>query len=183
MSLNNKGKEGSYTLLFVMMFVSMLIAAFWNSFPMIKNSAHAILNPSAGLLLNWNLNAGFVILIFIITLITTLFQKYTTDQDAIREIKKQQKELSEQIKKLEVGSAKHTELTKKSFEFFGPMMKLSMRPMVFTAIPLILLFRWFMDVFSVLNNPKFFNFFSWFWYYLILSIIFSSILRKVLKVE
>ncbi|MCK9597222.1 EMC3/TMCO1 family protein [Candidatus Pacearchaeota archaeon] len=181
--MDNKGKEGSYTLLFVMMFISMLIALFWDSVPAIKDSAHALLNPSAGLLLDWNLNFGFVILILIITLITTLFQKYTTDQETIRDMKKQQKEMNMEMKKLEAGSQKYMEMQKKQLELLPKMFKLNIRPMIFTAIPLILLFRWFMDFFNVLNNPKFFNFFSWFWYYLILSIIFSTILRKILKVE
>ena len=179
----DKGKEGSYTLLFIMMFGSLLIASLWNSIPSIRNAAHYVLNPTAGILLNWNLTIGFTILIFIITLITTLFQKYTTDQETIKQMKDEQKKLNEELKQLEVGSQRHTELTKRSLEFFGPMMKLTMRPMIFTAVPLILFFRWFIDFFTALGNPKFFNFFSWFWYYLILSIIFSTILRKVLKVE
>jgi uncharacterized membrane protein (DUF106 family) len=60
-----------------------------------------------------------------------------------------------------------------------------MRPLLYTAIPFVLFFRWFADYFS---NPffaafRFFGFLSWFWFYLIGSIIFSSIFRKVLKVS
>jgi uncharacterized membrane protein (DUF106 family) len=160
--MDNKGKEGSLVWLFIIMSISMLIAAFWET-PMIKDSAHAVLNPSAGLLLNWNLNWGFIILIFIITLITSLFQKYTTDQATLREMKKEQKELSEEMKKYKDNPQKIMELQKKQFEIIPKMFKVNMRAMVFTAIPLILLFRWFMDVFTALGNPKFFNFITWFW--------------------
>jgi uncharacterized membrane protein (DUF106 family) len=181
--MDSKRKEGSFMPLFIVMTISLLIAFFWNSFPIIKDNVHKILDPSAGALLNWNVNYGFVILIFIITFITTLAQKYFTDQKAMKEIKEEQKKLNEDLKKLERGSKEYNELSMKSLQFFGPMMKLSTRPMMFIGVPLILFYRWFMDVFTLLGNPKFFGVFSWFWYYLILSLIISTILRKVLKVE
>ena len=181
--MDNKGKEGSMIGLFIIMTIALIIAGLWNSTPIIKDTAHSILNPSAGFLLNWNLNMGMLILVFIITLVTTVFQKYTTDQETLREMKKQQKEISEEMKKYASDPGKLTELQKKQFELIPKVFKVNMRAMVFTTIPLILFFRWFMDFFTELGNPKFFNFFSWFWYYLILSIIFSTILRKVLKVE
>lgn len=181
--MDNKGKEGSIKLLFVIMLISLIIAFLWDSFSFIKESAHFVLDPNAGALMNWNLNIGFLIIIFIITLITTLFQKYTTDQATLKEMKKEQKEIAEEMKKIERTSSKYMELQKKQLELVPKMFKVNMRPMMFTAIPMILFFRWFMDFFTSLGNPKFFNFFTWFWYYLIVSLIFSSILRKVLKVE
>lgn len=180
--MNTQGKEGSFMPLFVVMFISLLIAFFWDSFSFIKDNVHKVLNPSAGYLLDWNITYGFLILIFIITLITTLAQKYFTDQKTMREMKEEQKKLSQEMKEAKEHPEKLMELQKKQFEFMGPMMKLSMRPMMFTGVPLILFFRWFMDTFTALGSPKFFGFFSWFWFYLLCSIIFSSILRKVLKV-
>jgi uncharacterized membrane protein (DUF106 family) len=89
--------------------------------------------------------------------------------------------MQEDLKKLEVGSKEHSELSMKSLKFVGPMFKLSMRPIIYTAIPIILLFRWFTDYFSLVDF-KFFGFLSWFWFYLLGSIIFSSVLRKVFNV-
>ncbi len=48
------------------------------------------------------------------------------------------------------------ELQKKQFAFLPKMMKMSMRPMVYTAIPLILFFRWFMDYFTAFESFRFF---------------------------
>ncbi|MDP3992242.1 MAG: EMC3/TMCO1 family protein [Nanoarchaeota archaeon] len=174
-------KKGSYGLIFLVMVVSLAIAAFWNSLPIIKNSVGAILNPTAGGLLGWNLTIGMTILILILSVLMTLIRKYTTDQKTLREMKEEQKKLQEDIKKLEPGSKEHTELSMKSMKFIGPMFKLGLRPIIYTAIPLILLFRWFTDYFALVDI-RFFGFLSWFWFYLLGSIIFSSILNKVLKV-
>ena len=182
--MDNEGKEGGFGLILLVMVASLAIAAFWNSIPFIKNSVGAVLNPTAGAFLNWNLVIGMTILILILSVFMTLIQKYTTDQKALREIREEQKKMQEDLKKLAPGSKEHTELSMKSLKFMGPMIKLSMRPIIYTAIPIILLFRWFTDYFSsaALSEFRFFGFLSWFWFYLLGSIIFSSILRKIFKV-
>lgn len=179
--MDTQGKEGSFMPLIIILFISLAIASLWNTFPFIKDNVHKILDPSAGALLNWNLIYGFLILIFILTFITTIAQKYLTDQKTMREMKAEQKKLSDEMKKFRHDPEKIMELQKESTKFMIPMMKLGMRPMVFTGIPIILFFRWFMDVFTTMGNPKFWIF-SWFWFYLIMSIVISSILRKVMKV-
>jgi len=176
-------KKGSFTWIFIILIVSLLIASFWDSIPVIKNSVHSVLDPSAGALLNWNLTWGMIIIVLIITTLMTLIQKYGTDQKALKEIKVEQKIIQEEMKQYKDHPEKMAELGKKQMEFIPIMMKHSMRPMIYTSIPIILFFRWFLDVFALLDNPKFFGFFTWFWFYLILSIIFSTILRKVFKVH
>ena len=168
-------------LLFLIVLVSLAIAFFWNSFPLIKDSIHTVLDPTAGSLLDWNANFGMLIIAFTITLILTLLQKYTTDQETLRNIKKEQKLLQEEMKKYKDNSDKLMELQKKSFEFIPKTMDITMRPLIFTAIPVILFLRWFTDYFSA-NPVKIFGFFSGIWAYIIFSIIFSIILRKVLNV-
>jgi len=74
------------------------------------------------------------------------------------------------------------EFQKKQFEKIPETMELTMKPLLYTAIPFIILIRWFSDTFKNLNDPEFFGFMSWFWAYLLLAIIFSIILRKLLKV-
>ena len=96
-------------------------------------------------------------------------------------MKAEQKKLSQDLKQLDPTSPEYKEMSMKSLQFVGPMMKISMRPMMYTGVPIILFFRWFMDTFTALGSPKFWIF-SWFWFYLIMSIIISSVLRKVLKV-
>lgn len=180
--MDTQGKEGSFKPIVFIMLISLAIAGFWNSVPIIKDSVHAILDPSAGVLLNWNLTWGMLILVFIIGIITTIVQKYATDQETLRELKKEQKILQGEMKKYKDHPEKLMELQKKQFEFIPKTMKLSMRAIVFTGVPFILFFRWFMDFFAAIGDPKFFGFLSWFWFYLIFSIIFSSIFRKVFKV-
>ena len=78
-------------------------------------------------------------------------------------------------------------LQKQQLAFIPQQFKLSMRSMVYTGVPLILFFRWFDDYFTVLATStgepvKFLGFMGWFIFYLVASIVISSILRKFMKV-
>ena len=182
--MNKEGESNAiFFIIFLVMIISLIIASLWNTVPMIKDSIHSFLNPSIGALLNWDLLWGMTLLVFLISIFMTLVQKYGTDQETLKKLKAEQKELQKEMKEFRDDPAKVLELQKKSFEFMPLMMKHSMRPIIYTGIPLILLFRWFMDYFAALPDFRFFGFFSWFWYYLILSIIFSSILRKIMNVH
>lgn len=179
----SKGKkQASMKLIFAAMALSMLIAIFWNNLTFLKEIIHSLLNPTAGALLSWNLTWGMMVIVLILTTITTLIQKYTTDQEAIRELKEKQKEISRRAQEHKDNPQKMMEINKEGFPLMGQMFKLSMRAFTYTAIPLILFFRWFVDTFNTLGSPEFFGFLSWFWFYLIFSMIFSSILRKIFKV-
>lgn len=175
-------KEGSFKPIAIALIISMLIAMFWNSLTFLRNIVHTILDPSAGALIKLNLHFGMLIIVFILTLITTLIQKYMTDQEALKDLKKEQKALQEEMKKNKDDPKKLMELQKKSFESIPKTFKLSMRAFAYTAIPLILFFRWFVDFFNSIGKPEFLGFMGWLVFYLISSIIFSSILRKALKV-
>jgi uncharacterized membrane protein (DUF106 family) len=175
-------KEGSFAPMIIMFIVSLAVAVFWDKIEFIKNAVHNILDPSAGWLLNWDLNWGMLILVFLITLITTLVQKYATDQNALREIRKEQKLMQEEMQKYKEHPEKMLEFQKKQMDFMKRTFKLNSRSIMYTGIPFILFFRWFNDIFTAMGSPKFFGLLSWFWFYLITVMIFSSILRKYLKV-
>lgn len=177
-----KKKEGSFFPIILVFIFSTLMYIYWNKIPFIKDSVHTVLDPTAGWLLNWNLTIGMIIIVLFITLITTIIQKYTTDQKALKELRKEQKLLQEEMKKYRDHPEKFAELSKKQFEFIPKTFKLTSRGVLFTGIPFILFFRWFYDTFTTMGSPKFFGLLSWFWFYLILAIIFNSILRKALKV-
>ncbi|MEK6895715.1 MAG: EMC3/TMCO1 family protein [Nanoarchaeota archaeon] len=166
----------------ILMVVSLIIAFMWDSLPVVKDSVHSVLNPTLGKLLDWNLTWGMFIIVFLIAVITTMIQKYTTDQETLRQLKKEQKEMQEEMKKFKDNPTKVMEMQKAALPASMKIMELSMRSAFYTIIPFILLFRWFMDYFTDAGNPHFFGFFSWFWFYLIFVIIFSSILRKVFNV-
>jgi uncharacterized membrane protein (DUF106 family) len=174
--------KGMTTLILVMV-ISLAIAFLWNAVPAIKNAVHFVLDPTAGALLNFNVYLGLLILSGLLTVATTIVQKYATDQETLRQLKKEQKETQAEMKKFRDNPAKMMEFNKKQLEKMPQMMELSMRPLLYTAIPFILLLRWFGDYFTlnkVLNSS--FIFPAWVWVYLVSSIIFSSIFRKVFKV-
>jgi len=164
------------------MIASMALAAAWESVPLIKTSVHAVLDPTAGWLLNVNVFWGMTLFILLITFITVLVQKYGTDQVSLKKLKEEQKILQEEMKKYRDSPEKMLELQKKSFEFMPKTMDLTMKPLIYTAVPFVLFFRWFQDYFLNVDY-KFLGVLSWFWFYFILSILFNSILRKLMKVH
>lgn len=175
-------KKGGFLGIMIVMVASMAIASLWNVIPQISSSIHYLLDPVLGILLDLNVTVGMLFITLIITLITTLIQKYGTDQETLKKLKAEQKKLSEDMKQYKNQPDKIMELNKKQFEFMGEMMKHSMRPIIYTGVPLVLLFRWFVDYFAKMLDFRFFGFLTWLWVYLIFSIIFSTILRKIFKV-
>lgn len=180
--MDTQGKEGSFTPIIIVMFATILIALFWDKLGFVKNWVSTILNPTAGVLLSWNLTIGMLIIVAFLSLLITVIQKYATDQKTLREMKEEQKKLNEEAKKFRDNPEKMIEIQKESMKFMVPMMKLSMRALVFTGIPFILFFRWFNDFFAAMGDPRFLGFLNWLFFYIIFSIIFSTIFRKILKV-
>ena len=170
------------TLMFIAMILSMLIASAWSSVPQIKETVHAVLDPTAGWMLNHNLLWGMTLFVLIITFITTLFQKYGTDQVSLKKLKEEQKILQEEMKKYKNHTEKFLELQKKSFEFMPKTIDLTAKPIIYTMVPFVLFFRWFQYYFINVDY-KFLGIFNLFWFYFLLSIIFSSILKKVMRVH
>ena len=121
-----------------------------------------------------------IIITAIISLILSLVQKYATDQESLKQLKSEQKLLQEEMKQYKDHPEKLMELQKKQLEFIPKTMDLTMAPVLYTAIPIILFFRWFSEYFTM-NPEKILGFFSWFWAYLIFSIVFSIVFRKVFK--
>lgn len=158
--------------------IALVIASLWEKIPSIKENVHKIFDPSLGVLLNWDLTYGMLIIIFVLSSITLLVQKFTTDQNAIRELKKEQKQVQEEMKKYRDNPEKMMELNKSMMPTTWKIMEITMKSSFYTIIPLILLFRWFMDYFAAIPEFRFFHFFTWFWFYLLGIIIFSSIMRK-----
>ena len=179
---NKQAKEGSFRLIIIIMLASLLIASLWDKVPQIKNSVHWALDPIVGSTMDWNLNFGMLIVVFIITLLTTIVQKYATDQETLKELRKEQKEIQKQIKEFKHDPKKMMDLQKKQFALMPKQMKLSMRALIYTSVPFILFFRWFSDYFISAGNPKLWFGLSWFLFYLISTLLFGFILRKYMDV-
>ena len=177
-----KNKEGSFRLIVIFMLASMVLVLSWDKLPWLKNGIHAIFDPTMGALLNWNLVIGMTIILAVLSYLMTLAQKYTTDQDELKRIRKLQKELQKKSRENQHDPKKAMEINKELMSLMPKQMKLSMRSIVYTGIPLLLFYRWFNDYFIAAGSPKFFGFMGWFWFYLIAYFIFSSIARKWMDV-
>ena len=125
-----------------------------------------------------NPKMGIVLISVVVTIFVSLINKYTTNQKRMKEIKESQKKLQEEIKKNKNDPKKMLELQKEMMAHSSVMMKRGFKPMLFTLIPLLILFNWLKTVFigGVLER-------SWVWWYIISSIILSLIFKKIFKIE
>ena len=121
---------------------------------------------------------AIIILSFIVTLITTIVSWLVTDKAKMKEIKEKQKTLKEEMKKYRDNPEKMMEINKKMMEDMPHQMKQSMKIMFITIIPLLVFFRWLRSIYATTTLVN-----SWIWWYIISSIVFSIILRKVFKMD
>jgi uncharacterized membrane protein (DUF106 family) len=169
-----------YILVFLW-FAVLAIGLFWNNIPAIRDTVHAIFDPTIGAILDWNIFWGMLLIITVLNVFMVFVQKYATDQVALKKLKKEQKDFQKQIKEYKDDPQKMLELNKKQMEFFKETFALTSRSWTYTLIPFVLLFRWFTDYFQDVTY-RYFGIFSWFWFYLIASIVITSILRKIFDV-
>ncbi|MAG47812.1 hypothetical protein CL617_04355 [archaeon] len=124
---------------------------------------------------------SLIVISFVITLLTTIAYKYFSDQKAIKFLKDEIKSLSDQMKELKDNPQKMMEKQKELMEKNLKMMKYSLKPSLYTAIPLIAIFYFIRNIYE--DSGAIIFSLTWIWIYIILSIVFSIILRKVLKVH
>lgn len=178
-----KNKEGSFRVIAIVMVATMIIAFNWDKWAWMREGIESIFNPTIGAMLDWNLTIGMLVTVFIISAIITLLQKYTTNQKELKEIKKTQKEIQKKMKDFKDHPEKMMSLQKEQMALMPKQMKLGMRTIIYTGIPFVLLFRWLHDYFGAIEEAtgapvRFFGFLGWFMFYLIGSVVFSSILKK-----
>ncbi len=173
-----KSKEGSFKVMAIFFIVTILITFGWDKIPFLKNGVHAALDPSLGALLSWQLELGMIIILLFLSIISVVVQKYTTNQEELKKIRATQKELQSEAKKNANDPKKMNEINTELMSLAPKQMKLGMRSVIYTGIPFFLFFRWFHDYFLTMGSPKFFGFMGWFWFYLIVFMIFSTILKK-----
>jgi uncharacterized membrane protein (DUF106 family) len=131
-----------------------------------------------------NPRIAIIILAFLVTLAVTLINYFMVDKEKMKEIKARQKELRQEMKKYRDNPQKMMEINKKMLEDMPEQMKHSLKPMLITFIPLIILFKWLWSAYSVTPVATKFLFFPvWTWWYIIASIIFSLVLRKAFKLQ
>jgi len=126
-------------------------------------------------LLTTNPKISIAVFSVVVTLISTLAQKWLTNQEHLKSLKKRQKEIQKELKKTKEPKVMQ-ELNAEMLKLTGMMFKSSMKPMFVTIIPFLLLFAWLRGIYTPLLGG------SWIWYYIGYSVAASIVLRKVLKV-
>lgn len=123
-----------------------------------------------------NPHLGLIGVSIFVTLVSTLIHKYLTDQEHLHNQKKRQKELQKELRNIKDNPKKMGELNAEMMKITGNMFKHSMKPMMITLIPFLVLFVWLRGVYTPLMGTK------WIWYYIGYSMVSSIILRKIFKV-
>lgn len=112
---------------------------------------------------------------FIITLAMTLVTKYFTNQKRMKELKDTQKDCQKKLKEHKDNPKELEKIQKEMMSSSMELMKHSFKPMLITTIPLLLVLFWIRSVYEGVLV-------GWIWWYIISSVIFSIVLRKLLKV-
>ena len=124
---------------------------------------------------------GLIFISFILTLLITLVYKYLTDQELMKTLKDDVKFLQKKMKEFKDNPKKVMEIQKEAMEKNTKYMMQSLKPTLITLIPLIFIFGWLRNRYTGIDlNLLFIH--NWIWGYIIFSVIFSIILRKILKV-
>jgi len=123
-----------------------------------------------------NPKISLLVISVVVTLISTFAQKWLTNQEHLKSLKKRQKEIQKELKGCK-DECVMKELNAEMLKLTGVMFKSSMKPMFATMIPFLILFWWLRNIYVPLMGN------SWIWYYLGFSVVASMILRKVLDVN
>ncbi len=134
-----------------------------------------------GFLINWNKFIALLIISFILTLITTLIFKFLTDQHLMKTLKEEIKLSQQEAKNHKNNPKKLIEIQKQAMEKNIKLMMHSMKPMLFTFLPIIIVFSWLSKTYTGWSSPI--PYLGWIGTYIIFSLILSILLRKLLKVH
>jgi len=104
-----------------------------------------------------------------------------TDQELLKSIKEEMKEIRKDIKLASQDPEKMAELNKRSMEKSMTQMKHTMKPTLVTMLPLLLVFTWLRTTYAETGAILFGL--SWLWSYVIISLVFRLVLRKLKKVH
>jgi uncharacterized membrane protein (DUF106 family) len=108
----------------------------------------AIFNPVFGWMLNIPPILAIIILATILALVSTLLQKYLTDQAKMRRLRDDTKKYQEQMKKVKDDPAKMMKIQEKIMPIQIDLMKESFKPLLVTLIPFLLVFFWLSNHFA-----------------------------------
>jgi len=101
-----------------------------------------LLNPVFSPLLKLPTLWAIILLSFLISLIITLIYKYATDQNLMKQLKEEMKELQKETKELRKEPEKAMQVQKQVMQTNMKYMGQSMKSMIYTFIPIIIIFGW-----------------------------------------
>lgn len=129
---------------------------------------------------------NILIISFILTLIVNLAMKFFTNQKIMKALKEEGELFKEEMKKFKNDPQKLIEIQKKSMETSLKYLKHSLPATLVTLLPLLLIFGWLRQTFppekDLLSLPFGISL-GWLGSYILFSIIFNIILRKILKIH
>src|SRR3989338_5218497 len=110
------------------------------------------INSFFELALGWALSLGpvysLIVISFILTLLSTLAQKYLTDQKELKRLKDESKEINKKIRENKNDPQKLCELQSEAMKRAGQQLKQSFKPLIYTFVPLLLVFIWLRGKFT-----------------------------------
>ncbi len=127
---------------------------------------------------------GIIFISLILSLISTVSWKYLTNQTLLQSLRDRTKSLQQDFKKNKGDPKKLAEINSKmaseNFEIMKLQYKQSIKPMLVTLIPFALAFVWIRKTYEPFGTV--FLGMGGIWSYIVFSIVFSIVLRKLLKV-
>lgn len=135
--------------------------------------------------LQQNALISLTIICAVLSIGTTLVYKYFTDQSLMKQIKEDIKKYQEQMKLHKGDAPKQLEIQSKMTALNMKMMPQTFKPMIITMIPFLLIFTFLNKVYLgmiILPLPFWKGHLGYIGTYIILSMIFSTLFRKWLKV-
>ncbi len=126
---------------------------------------------------------NLLLIAFIITGGITLLYKFKTDQKLMKELKIEIKAMQKEMKAFKDNPEKVMSMQKEMMEKNMKIMMQSLKPTLYSLIPIIFIFGWLRSYYEGLGNPDVLFGLSWLWIYIIFSIVLSIALRKILKIH
>ncbi|GBE55571.1 hypothetical protein BMS3Bbin15_01750 [archaeon BMS3Bbin15] len=142
---------------------------------------------------NLNYMLGVFIIATAISIFITVITGKVVDQKKMKSTKEKMKGYQERVKKAQKdGNTKEmNRLNKEMLSLQGDMFSNSFKPMIFTMVPILLIFSWLRyyvpsDI-NIVELPFFLpiwgNKLGWFGWYFITSIAVSPLVKKILNLE
>lgn len=119
---------------------------------------------------------SIVLVSLVVAIFISIVNYFIMDKVRMKELKEIQKACQIKLKNAKGDVNKMGEINKEMMACSTEMMKHSFKPMLVTFIPIIIVFTFIRGVYAQTSMAS-----SWIWWYIISSIIFSMILRKVFK--